>query len=202
MCQKRPGNARVLVGQGHCRHVLVPSLEQALEPTVRWVQAQLQVTDHGPGTMDQQGTQISIAALANSEQPGFASARVLSRNKSHPSRELTRVVKILRIPDRSHQRARGNGTDAGNLRQLAAGVMVSVPPLNLSFQLAYLPIQDPQLFAKSLEQPPESARQSVLTILENLRQPLGDLRDPWRDDDAKLREQAAVERTNSLTPAN
>ena len=52
----------------------------------------LDAKHRGSGAMDQNLTQVGVAALADAEQPRLVSGRVLLRHNPEPGRELTALA--------------------------------------------------------------------------------------------------------------
>ena len=65
--QQCPYDARVLVGQGHGRHVGVASLEQPAQPTGDFLRLALGGMQDRARSMDQQRAQIHVAPLADAQ---------------------------------------------------------------------------------------------------------------------------------------
>ena len=64
--QQCPYNSGILVGQRHCSNVLMPSIDQLVEPAGCWLI--FGKPDHRPRPVNQKRAQIGIAALADSQQ--------------------------------------------------------------------------------------------------------------------------------------
>ena len=67
------------------------------------------------GSVNEQSSQVGIAALAHPQQRLLAAAGVLSGHQAQPSRQLPAVVEVLRVAHRCRQRAGGDGADTGHL---------------------------------------------------------------------------------------
>ena len=68
MCEQRPGDASILVGQGNSGDILVASGQQTPKPIVGSMGAMREVSEHGTRAMDEQRAQIDITVLADAEQ--------------------------------------------------------------------------------------------------------------------------------------
>ena len=60
---------------------------------------QVMLARGGPRAVDQQGSQVGIAALAHAEQRRLAAARMLSGHQPEPRCNLAAAVEVLRISD-------------------------------------------------------------------------------------------------------
>jgi hypothetical protein len=90
--KQRPDRSGHLVGQGHDHHVLRPALAQGIEPRAGF----LRVHQDCPGAMNQQTAQVSITALADTQQPDLATGADLTCHRCRsdlapdPTRRRTR----------------------------------------------------------------------------------------------------------------
>lgn len=71
MGQQRPHDSGILVGQRHCGDIAVTSAPQALQPALRLIAAVFDMTDDGPGPMDQQGAQVDAPRLLIPSKTGL-----------------------------------------------------------------------------------------------------------------------------------
>ena len=67
MCKQRPDRARVLVGQRDGRNVRMTAVEQAGDPDVGVDRLALRRQDRRACSVDQQGSQVHVAALESVE---------------------------------------------------------------------------------------------------------------------------------------
>ncbi|BAL24610.1 hypothetical protein AZKH_2304 [Azoarcus sp. KH32C] len=74
---------------------------------------------------------------------------------------------------------------------MPAGSIHTMPTLDLAFQLADLAVEFLQVVAKAREQLTEHSWQIALHVLQYLRQTLGNLLDPLRNDDAVFEQEPA-----------
>ena len=103
MGEQRPDDARVLVGQGHRRDVLVAPANQTGEPGLRMIYFAFCCPDYRAGIVNEQCPKISVTAFADAQQGLFAAARALSRHQPQPGGQLPTVVEVLRIADRGRE---------------------------------------------------------------------------------------------------
>ena len=122
MSQQRPDNSSILVRQRHGRDVLVATPQHLAGPATRWAVVWLAIgyLHHGSRAMNEQGSQIGIPPLADTQQVLFAAAGVLPGHQPEPGRQLTAVVKALDIAQRSDQRAGRDRSDPRYLLQPSA----------------------------------------------------------------------------------
>lgn len=66
--------------------------------------------------MYQQGSEVSIATLADSLQILFATTGMLLWDKTKPGGHLTTVVKVLRVANGGDQRTGGDRANAWDMR--------------------------------------------------------------------------------------
>jgi hypothetical protein len=62
-----PDDPRILVGERNRNDIGMPPLPRLAEPEASWVLFAIGLTECGARAMDQEGTQITIAALADAE---------------------------------------------------------------------------------------------------------------------------------------
>ncbi len=115
--------------------------------------------------MDQQGTQIAVAAFADPQQCLLATAGMLAWYQSQPRRQLSAILKIFSVSDGGDQGTRGDRADARDLRQLLAGGVLTVPALELDLQFLNLPVERLEMIPQTLEQLPKRPWQPVLALL-------------------------------------
>src|SRR4029077_17464983 len=134
------------------RNVRMAAVEQAGEPDVGVDRLALRRQDRRARSVDQQGSQVHVAALADAQQLRLASAGVLPGHQSQPGGQLPAVVEAVRIGDRCDQRAGSQGSDPGDLLQLAAEFAAAMPRLYLRLQLVNLPIEFLEMLSQALDQ--------------------------------------------------
>ena len=84
MGQQRPDRSNVLVGQRHRCHVGVAAAEQSSQPDVGVDGLALGRQDRRAGTMDEQRSQVDIAAFADAKERRLAAAGMLPRYQPEP----------------------------------------------------------------------------------------------------------------------
>ena len=122
VCEECPHNPGCLVRQRYRSHILVASRDDLDRPALRFGTL-CGAVDHGAGAVDQQRSQVCIAALAHAQQRWLATARVLTRHHAEPGRELATVVEVLRVADAGYQRGGGQRPDARHLLQTPARIL-------------------------------------------------------------------------------
>src|ERR1700687_4236681 len=105
--QERPDDARVLVRERHRSDVGVSPRGQPRKPALGLIGMPFEMPQDGSCPMDQQRTQVHIAALADAEQLRLASGGVLARNQTDPRRELATILECSGIANACYQGARG-----------------------------------------------------------------------------------------------
>ena len=68
--------------------------------------------------MDEQGTQVGVAAFGDAQEPLFPTARVLARRQPQVGRHLPAVLELLAVIDGGHQCGGGERADTGECRDL------------------------------------------------------------------------------------
>lgn len=84
--QQSPENASMFGGQRDDRLVVATPVFYGAHPLAFAISPAFQVTQNGPCAMDQQRAQVDVAALGDASQAGLATARVLPRYQTQPSR--------------------------------------------------------------------------------------------------------------------
>ena len=88
--QHRPHDAGIVIGQSDRRDIRMASLEQRGQPRItRWFasgQPGAQMTNHRPGAVDQQGSQVLVTPFADPEQslPSAGRMRAVMFSKYSP----------------------------------------------------------------------------------------------------------------------
>jgi hypothetical protein len=100
--------------------------------------------------VNQQGSEIGVATFTDIQQVLFATAGMLLGHQAQPCGDLTAAVKVLRIPQRSHQRAGGDGANARDLCQFATGITLAMPFHDLRLQVIDLTVELLQMIQQSL----------------------------------------------------
>ena len=81
-CEHRPSNPRKLVGQRYGHDVAVCSRKQSLNPPAEWRIFLGETRESRARPMDQQHPQVTVAALADMQQPRFSTCRRLPRHQA------------------------------------------------------------------------------------------------------------------------
>src|SRR5665213_3369060 len=93
---------------------------------------------HRARAVNQKSSEVSIAALAHTQQHVLAAARALARHEAQPRSQLTSAGEIPGITHACYERARADRADAGNGGQFATQFVTAVPCLNLRSHLVSL----------------------------------------------------------------
>ena len=99
--QHRPGNPRQLVRHRDDRHIAMHPTFQLTHPGVQRQSVSMGLMEHRSCAMDEQTSQIGIAALTDAEQLRLSSRRMLSRDQAQPRREVAPLDERRSISDRS-----------------------------------------------------------------------------------------------------
>lgn len=151
MGQHRPDDSHIFVCQCDGSDVLVASRDEGFEPRIGtdFVFADAY---HCSRTMDEQGPQVTIAALADALQNRFATGGMLSRYQPHPSCHLPTVFEVPGIADGRNQCAGGYRSYARHCSQLCARGTVAMPALDFQLQLANLLVERFEMLDERLQQ--------------------------------------------------
>jgi hypothetical protein len=146
---------------------------------------------HGSCALDEQGSQVRIATLADAKQLLFTAGRVLARHKACPGGEVTSLSKSASVPDRCHDCRCGHRTHSGNgLHALAAFVFaggLSDDAIHFSDSLSKLAKFDAELG----QQHSQGTGEPQLSILQNPRQLLIDELPSFAQDDPAFQQQTS-----------
>ena len=113
------------------------------------------------------------------------------RYQPDPGRELPCVPEVARVTGAGHQRAGGDGADAGDRLEPLAHFAAAMPLLDLAFEFSHLPIQFLEVLQQPVDQQPEAAWQVVAGIFDEQRDALVDVADALRNDQTELDQQTA-----------
>jgi len=94
-----------------------------------------------PGAVDQQRSQILIAAFADAEQPRLAAGGMLSRHKSQPSTQIACSGKGRSVSDSCDERRGVENADPGNGHQPMGGLIVASKFDELPIQCFDAPVE-------------------------------------------------------------
>lgn len=113
------------------------------------------------------------------------------RHQTQPGGELTTVGEVLRIPNARHQGAGGDGADAGNGLQLAAGFLRLGPALNLRFDLPGLAVQFLEMAHEPVNQFDEDPGELPTGLIKQQGHALGKMVDALGQDEPILGQKPA-----------
>jgi hypothetical protein len=85
-CKDRPSNPRQLVCQGYGHDVAMCSRKQSLNPPAERRIFLGKTRESRARTVDQQHPQITVAALADAQQPRFSTCRRLARDPNQAAK--------------------------------------------------------------------------------------------------------------------
>lgn len=108
--ENSPCGARYLVGQCDHDDVVVSPLQQPFNP-VRFSGS----GNHGPGAGDQQGPQVGVSSLGDTQLLRLPPSAHVTRDQPYPCGELPRGFECAEVPDRRHQRLGCQVSDTRNL---------------------------------------------------------------------------------------
>jgi hypothetical protein len=74
---------------------------------------------HRARALDQQISQVGVAALADMPEAGLAASGMLARHQADPGGELTAVLELSRVANCGDNRQGGGGADAADLHEPA-----------------------------------------------------------------------------------
>ena len=110
--QERPCHPHRFVRQGHGGDIFVAPAAQTLCPPAQSVILVLGCLDHRARAVNQQSTQVGIAAFANAQQLVFAATAMLARNQSTPSGGISPALEHPAVAQC------GNQYGGGDLRRI------------------------------------------------------------------------------------
>ena len=108
--------------------------------------------------MDEQSSEICVAAFTDSQQPRFTAGGVLFRHQSQPCCEIASLGKGSSVADSGDQCRCSQGTDTGNLQQSLARCVLAGYAVNLAAQVFDLFFQRLSLLPQPIDQPPHTRR--------------------------------------------
>lgn len=146
----------------------------------------LGVADHGECARREQTAQVAIALLADTAKLVLAPARVLPRHQPDPGGEVASGSEGLGIGDAGDQGCCQCRTDAGNVVELPARGIRSMPGNDAAVELQYLGLQSPQLLAEGSNTGARYLRQPLVGFIGDDFQQVLDAPAPDRGDDPEL----------------
>jgi hypothetical protein len=126
-CEHRPSDPCKLVGQGYGHDVTVCSRKQSLNPSAERRILLGETWESRARPMEQQHPQVTVAALADVQQPRFSTCRRLARHQSQPSCQVTAAAERLSIAHRRHKGGRRQHADPRDPDQTLGGVLIAYP---------------------------------------------------------------------------
>src|SRR5512144_1162686 len=187
-CPRDPG---VLVREGYGRDVHRSPIKETADPAVPPDGRPFSPADNRASAVDQQASNVPIAAFRDGAEALLAAARPLLRHQAQPRRELAPGFELAGITARRSDGTRRDRADAGNGRQPPARLVRLVPgeqfPLNLLYtcgDIAELSRKNAQHGTCQLWQP------GISRPIEKLKAAL-DIADAPTRDDAELGEVSA-----------
>ena len=118
--------------------------------------------------MNEDLTQVAVAALADTEEPGLAAGRVLSGHKSEPGRELTAFVEGCTVADCGDDCCCDQRAYTGDLPQPHTGGIGGSNLFHLRIDGCDLLLEFLSLAPKQADQVAHTGRQIRVSVLEDL----------------------------------
>ena len=118
--------------------------------------------------MNQDLTEIAIAALADSIQLRLAAGRVLLRHQTHPRRKLSSLAEGCPVADRSYDRRCDQRPDARDLSQSQAGSIARGDPFYFVVHLHNLKLQFLPFAPQHRDQVPHPWGEVLVCVLKHL----------------------------------
>src|SRR6266498_1852419 len=115
--QNSPGDTRELVGEGNRDFVRMHTTAKAIEPGAKAILVSIQVHEARACAMDQQPTNIGIAAFANAQQRWCAARRILSRHNAEPGCQVPAATELFTVTDRSYESGGAEWPDSGDAHE-------------------------------------------------------------------------------------
>jgi hypothetical protein len=120
LCKHAPGYAREFCGQGNNQYVGVQSLGRGFQPGSKAVLGpSLAPEKYGSGPLDEQCSQITIAAPRYASEDRPIARRDLFRYKAKPCCKVAALAEGITSSDRRDHCARGDRADARRAHQTA-----------------------------------------------------------------------------------
>lgn len=117
--QHRPGHACILGGDGHHGLPVAPSLGQNDGPAADRISLALGGDQNGPGTEDQQRSQVSVAGFGDASQSSLAAGVVLPGHQTQPGGELSATTELMAVSHHGDHARSGRWADATQTHELA-----------------------------------------------------------------------------------
>src|SRR4030095_3812169 len=125
--QHAPGDAGELVGQCDRQHVVMEPLPGRLDPRLEPVPLPVLLSDqHDPGSLDEEGPQVAVAAFRYRAEDGAIAGRHLPRDQPQPGGKVAPFGEGVAVADCGHHGARDDWADPRDTHQpLAADIVMS-----------------------------------------------------------------------------
>jgi len=94
-----PGCSGDVRGQGNRHFVQMHPSLQGVDPAAETIAASIKMNHTGPCAMDQQASDIAVAALTDAEQGCLAPDGMLPRDKTQPGHEISGAPELPAIPN-------------------------------------------------------------------------------------------------------
>ena len=141
--------------------------------------------------MDHQRTYIAVAAFADAEQAGSASARSLLRHKAQPSRELAAILEAGPVTDSGDQCRRRYWANAFDLAEALARLAIAEDLPYSTIVGCNSPIQFDQFLLQLPHERPDQLAEAASAACDDLGEATSKLGDVPRDDDAMFGKKTA-----------
>src|SRR6266403_136570 len=169
-CEHRPSDPCKLVGQGYGDDVAVCSRKEGLNPPAERRIFLGQTRESRARPMDQQHPQVTVAALADVQQPRFSTCRRLARHQSQPSCQVTATAERLGISHRRDKGSRRQHADPRDPNQSLGSVLMA-HPFGEFVVVPFDPLVDaPPLLTHVLNEPSKPWSETVALVRRYLRQ--------------------------------
>ena len=145
------------------------TLCQAGDPLTEPVVLVLGGSDHGSCSVNEQGSKVSVASLADAQQPLLAARAVLPWREPERGRHLPAVGELLPVAHRCHQRGCDDRPDTAKLLQALCHRIALRDQRDFPIQFTHTSIQCQEIAPESVQQPTEPFSQAVLRIVEPKR---------------------------------
>jgi hypothetical protein len=173
LAQYTPGDAGQLVGQSRREHVVVQACRCGREPVPKTVLAPLGWPEQQhAGSLDQQRSQVAVAALGQAAQHGSIASGDLARHQAEPRPEVASPLESRPIADRCHHGTGNNRSHARHAHQALAGLVRRHQSSNLACHCIDAFVEMLPVLHQSLDHVRHARREHVRSLGENVGQSL------------------------------